>query len=111
MIAFVSNCRKPIHNNDLMNEEFKPIQRSSKPDEFNFVDVRNDGIFPGKAPSNNRTRFMDHIINEIKRLVESHGDTPKKTPIEQQCTAMRPKITSKLKKCCKKHIENILKIC
>ncbi|XP_031628698.1 esterase B1-like [Contarinia nasturtii] len=86
---------KPIHNADLMSQEFKPIQRSSNSDEFDFVDVTNSGLFPGKAPFGSRTKFLDHIIEEVKRLVKKNGDTPKKTQVQQLCERMNFKIMAK----------------
>ncbi|XP_031641091.1 venom carboxylesterase-6-like [Contarinia nasturtii] len=81
---------KPVHNGDLMAKEFKPIQRASKSDEFNYIDVTNDGLVAGKALSQGRTKYLDNIIEEVKRLIEKHGDVPKKTPIEIQCEKMNP---------------------
>ncbi|XP_031633387.1 esterase B1-like [Contarinia nasturtii] len=82
---------KPIHNDDLMTEEFKPIERSSKADEFDFVDVTNSGLIAGKGLTEGRTKFLDQIIEKVKHLVESHGDVPKKTQIEQLHDMKYPK--------------------
>ncbi|XP_031632504.1 juvenile hormone esterase-like isoform X2 [Contarinia nasturtii] len=79
---------KPVHNNDVMKQKFKPIRRLSKSIEFNFVDVTNDGLIPGKGPSDDRIKFLDGIIEEVKRLVSEHGDIPAETPIQQRCDAM-----------------------
>lgn len=86
-VCFVIHS-KPVHNGDFMNQEFPPIQCSSKADQFDYVDVTNDGLIPGKAQSEGRTTFLDNIIQEVKRLVTKHGDVPRKTPIELQCEKM-----------------------
>lgn len=71
-----------------MKKTFKPIRRSSKASEFNFVDVTNNGLIPSKGPHGNRIAFLDGIINEVKQLVQENGDVPSKTQIEQRCEAI-----------------------
>lgn len=80
--------RKPVRNKDVMKKTFQPIKRSSKASEFNFVDVTNNGLIPSKGPHGNRIEFLDRVIDEVKRLVQQHGDVPPKTPIQQRCEAM-----------------------
>lgn len=53
------------------------------------MDVTNAGFIAGKAPSGNRTMFLDRIFRKVKQLVEKNGDLPDKTPIEQRCEAMK----------------------
>lgn len=86
--SHIDNCRNPVHNNE-PTEQFKPIGRSSQADQFNFLDVRNDGLVAGVAPNANRTKFLDKIIEEVKQLVAQHGETPKETPLQQICNAVK----------------------
>lgn len=80
--------RNPVHNGDPA-PKFAPVLHSSKTNQFQFLDVRNEGIFPGRGPNGNRTLFLDKIVKEVKRLVEIHGDAPIDTPIKQQCDTMQ----------------------
>lgn len=66
-----------------MPDGFKPITRSSKSDEFEFVDVTNQGLIPGKALTEGRMKFLEKIIKKVQRLIQDHKDVPKKTQIEQ----------------------------
>ncbi|XP_031630361.1 esterase E4-like [Contarinia nasturtii] len=76
----------PIHNGN-PTKNFLPLMLN-KASMFNFVDVTNDGLSAGIAPNANRSKFIDYVVNEVKRLVEIHGDTPSKTPIQQMCDEM-----------------------
>ncbi|XP_031626976.1 esterase B1-like [Contarinia nasturtii] len=81
---FVKNG-KPLNNGD-PDEYFLPVRRSSEAHQFHCIDVTNDGIVHGLiGPNGNRTKILDNIVEEVKILIEEHGDTITKTPIEQQC--------------------------
>lgn len=84
----LKNYRNPRYKNDPI-EKFTPVKRKSKPNQFNFMDITNDGFVPGVAPSGNRTQFLDSVVEEMIKLVHQHNDTPTKTPIEYQCDAMK----------------------
>lgn len=62
-------------------KDFKPFQLN----DFNFLNITQDGLIMGKSPNNQRTEFYDYFIAEAKRLVEAHGDEPKQTAIERFC--------------------------
>ncbi|XP_031641010.1 esterase B1-like [Contarinia nasturtii] len=78
----------PIHNGEPI-EQFKPIERSSKADQFNFMDVKNDGLAAGIGPNANRAEFLGNIVEEVKHLVAEHGETPEDTQLQQICEAVK----------------------
>lgn len=53
--------------------------------EASFLNITNEGLFMIKSPNDQRTKFYDYFLAEAKRLVEKHGDAPKKAVIEQIC--------------------------
>lgn len=84
---FVNN-RNPVNNNESV-VKFSAIIPSSKAETFDYVDVRNNGLYAKRAPNECRTRFLDSIVNEVNKLIKQHGDEPRETRIQMQCKAMQ----------------------
>lgn len=57
--------------------------------ELNFLDVTNDGLVLGNMPNGNRIKFLEYIVEESKRRVDEHGDTPTQTDPERHCTELK----------------------
>lgn len=62
-------------------DDFKPI----KPNNFHVLNITNDGLFMTKTTTDRKIEFYDYFRTEAKRLVEAHGDTPKRTVIQRIC--------------------------
>lgn len=75
--------RNPAHNGKPI-AKFEPIRPNSKPNQFNYVDVKNDGLVPKIAPNGNRTMFLDKILHKCQQLVRKYETKLK----QKQCDAM-----------------------
>ncbi|XP_031634171.1 esterase B1-like [Contarinia nasturtii] len=74
----------PVHDGQ-PTKAFAPVKRSNKPYQFNFIDLTNEGFIAGKGPNAKRMVFLDKFYKKVEDLVKRNGDTPNKSPIQQQC--------------------------
>lgn len=72
--------RSPTFNGDPI-EGFEPVHEKA----LKFLDVTNDGLALGESPNGNRTLFLENMVQEAMRLVETNRDAPSETIIEQTC--------------------------
>ncbi|XP_055299062.1 esterase B1-like isoform X2 [Sitodiplosis mosellana] len=76
---FVKHGQPAVDGNPV--EHFKPIE----PNNFHLLNITNDGLFMTKATNDRKIEFYDYFRAEVKRLVEGHGDIPKRTVIQRVC--------------------------
>lgn len=56
------------------------------PNDAVFLNITRGGlIFFAKSPNDERITFINQIVSEAKQLVETHGDAPSTSNIEQTC--------------------------
>lgn len=91
MVFFI--CRKPaVQGNPIKG--YKPIQSNK----FHFLNITEGGLFLGVSPHGQNLKFVGKFITEAQRLVEQHGDAPKKTHIQHICDIFEQSAGSDLNK-------------
>lgn len=80
--------RKPSIDGDPI-DGFKPIL----PNEVNFLDVTNGGLFLGKSPNDLIAAFLDRVLAKASKLIAENNRIPQMTEFEYACDKIRQKET------------------
>lgn len=69
-------------------KRFDPLN-SNKSYKFNMLSITNEDRMQLNGPYAAKTKFLDHVVDVVQRLVKQLRDTPTETKIQQICDTIK----------------------